>query len=63
MDIDAINAIDPHRPPIHNARRIWGRAGAGHHLTDPSPIVNTSESKQSFINDKYGSNLSNLIIF
>lgn len=45
MDIDTINAIDPHRPPVHNVRRIWGRAGAGHHLTDPSPIVNTSESK------------------
>ncbi|KAK4510806.1 uncharacterized protein ATC70_005240 [Mucor velutinosus] len=43
MDFDVIRAIDPHRPPVHNVRRIWGRMGAGHHLTDPSPIVNTSE--------------------
>ncbi|OAD08068.1 hypothetical protein MUCCIDRAFT_158304 [Mucor lusitanicus CBS 277.49] len=43
MDLDVIRAMDPHRPPVHNVRRIWGRVGAGHHLTDPSPIVNTSE--------------------
>ncbi|KAI8647372.1 hypothetical protein BD408DRAFT_439203 [Parasitella parasitica] len=43
MDIDTISGIDPHRPPAHNVRRIWGRVGTGHHLTDPSPIVNTSE--------------------
>lgn len=47
MDLDVIRAIDPHRPPVHNVRRIWGRVGAGHHLTDPSPIVNTSESRLS----------------
>ncbi|EPB88666.1 hypothetical protein HMPREF1544_04538 [Mucor circinelloides 1006PhL] len=43
MDLDVIRAIDPHRPPVHDVRRIWGRVGTGHHLTDPSPIVNTSE--------------------
>ncbi|GAN01220.1 conserved hypothetical protein [Mucor ambiguus] len=43
MDLDIARAIDPHRPPVHNVRRIWGRVGAGHHLTDPSPVVNTSE--------------------
>ncbi|KAL9541508.1 hypothetical protein MBANPS3_009089 [Mucor bainieri] len=43
MDLDVNRAIDPHRPPVHNVRHIWGRVGAGHHLTDPSPIVNTSE--------------------
>ncbi|CEP16141.1 hypothetical protein [Parasitella parasitica] len=44
MDIDAISGVDPHRPPVHSLRRVWGRVGTGHQLTDPSPIVNTLET-------------------
>jgi len=61
MDLDVIRAIDPHRPPVHDVRRIWGRVGTGHHLTDPSPIVNTSESKLLSAMDTYGALYSSMI--
>lgn len=40
MDLDFTATMDPHRPP--RTQQAWGRIGAGHHLSDPSPAVDTS---------------------
>jgi hypothetical protein len=39
MDMQFTDAMNPHRPPRH--QNTWGRIGAGHHLSDPSPAVTT----------------------